>query len=72
MMFNVRMKKEREQVLGRLNAEIQLRHEMSLASERMEMYDLLDQAEGRGDDYRKGFQDGFWSSRTLHQKYKTW
>ena len=71
-MFNARMKKEREQVLGRLNAEIQLRHEMGLASERMEMYDLLDQAECRGDDYRKGFQDGFWASRTLHQKYKTW
>ena len=71
-MFSAKTKRERDQVLGRLNAEIQLRHEMRLASERMEMYDLLDQEECRGDDYRKGFQDGFGASRVLQQKYKTW
>jgi len=72
MMFNAKTRKEQDQVLGRLNAETQLRHVMRIASERMEMFDLFDQVESFGEDYRKGFQDGFYASKILHQKYKTW
>ena len=71
-MFNTKARKDQDQILGRLNAETQLRHVMRLASERMEMYELFDRVEGLGDDYRRGFQEGFYASKILHQKYKTW
>jgi len=71
-MFNAKTRKDQEQVLGRLNAETQLRHVMRMASEQMEMYELFDQVEHFGEEYRKGFQDGFHASKILHQKYKTW
>jgi len=45
---------------------------MRMASEQMEMYELFDQVEHFGEEYRKGFQDGFHASKILHQKYKTW
>jgi len=60
---------EREQIVGRLNAEIQLRHEMRLASEKMEMYELFDQAILQGSDYSEGFEAGFRASRILYEKY---
>ena len=63
---------EYQKELGRLNAEIQLEETMSLASEAMEIYELFEEAERKGDGYGKGFQDGFWAGRELYQKYKTW
>ena len=60
---------EQERAVGRLNAEIQLRHQMRLASEKMEMYELIEQAALVGDAYGRGFQEGFAASRLLHEKY---
>jgi len=43
---------------------------MRLASEKMEMHELLEQAALLGDDYARGFQEGFRASRVLYQKYR--
>jgi len=73
-MANGKTSRDREfqQELGRLNAQIELEWQMSLASERMEIYELFEQAERHGSGYGQGFQDGFWAGRQLYQKYKTW
>ena len=70
-MSNGRTHKEHEQIVGRLNAEIQLRHQMRMASEKMEMYELFDRASLQGSAYGEAFQDGFRASRVLLQRYKT-
>lgn len=70
MIFNTGVQKERERIAGRLNAEIQLRYQMSLASEKMEMYELFEQAASLGENYARGFQEGFQAGRLLHQRYK--
>lgn len=70
MIINTRVRKEQERIAGRLNAEIQLRYQMSLASEKMEMYELFEQASVLGENYAGGFRDGLQAGRLLSQKYK--
>jgi len=66
------MDRQYQKEIGRLNAQIELEYEMSLASEAMETSELFDQANNQGYDYGEGFQDGFLAGRRLYQKYKTW
>jgi len=74
MMFDDEREKvsEFQNGLSLLNAQIELEYQMRLSSEQMEMHELFDEAERHGTDYGSGFQDGFFVSRMLCQKYKTW
>ena len=69
-MFDKAVQNEHQQITGRLNAEIQLRHQMRLASEKMEMYELFEQATLQGSDYCEGFQAGFQASQELIRRHK--
>ena len=51
--------------LDKINLELELENEMSLACERMERYEAFDSAESYGEVYLKGYTDGFWQGRDL-------
>lgn len=61
---------EFQKELDRINAEIDFEDELAAASKEMEMYELFDRAETRGEEYSAGYWDGFWASRELLYKYQ--
>lgn len=56
-----------------MNTELNILHEMHCAEAKMEMLEILDQAEYSGDDYANGFRDGFYKALKFYSvKQEAW
>jgi len=58
-MENLESNPEYHKELERLNAEIELEDEVARVSDQLEMQEIMEQAYQQGEDYGKGYSDGF-------------
>jgi hypothetical protein len=58
-MKNLDSNPEYQKELEKLNTEIELEDEIAKVSEQLEMQELMEKAYKRGEDYGKGYSDGF-------------